>query len=230
MLEIYSESEDKDFILIYNSGGWGRAPLQDEPPWGSVLNGIESKLKELGYSCGLVEYRRSGDTVAESIYELRELVNAYPSKAMELAVMVDFITRYSEDLKVIVTGVCHGAVYSNEVMTHLEANPQVYSIQAGRPFWYGGSITPRALIIENNGVSADAMKTGDIRGIIRYNLQRYLGLVESAGKYQSTTLFQAPGHEYAWDYPKIRSQIAAFLEENFGSSNLYKVHDWRSEN
>ncbi|MBE9501368.1 MAG: hypothetical protein IMY87_02935, partial [Chloroflexi bacterium] len=30
---IYLEAEDKDIVLIWNSGGWGRKPFQDDPDW-----------------------------------------------------------------------------------------------------------------------------------------------------------------------------------------------------
>lgn len=217
---IYLEAEGKDVVLIWNSGGWGRKSLEDDPDWVDFFNGIESELRDMGYSSVTVNYIRSEDNLRGLLREIRGSLFRYPSRAKKLADEVDLLTRSNSDCKVILVGLCTGAIFVNEVMKHLEDNPRVYSIQMSKVFWYRASTAQRSLVINDNGETSDVLTTGSIFwSIIRENAWRLPttekppgGSVMIGNRY-----LKAPGHEYMWELPILRSEIISFLDTNFAS-------------
>lgn len=213
-LEVYSVAEDRDFLLIFNSGGFGRKTIG--PEWGTVLEGIEGELESLGYTTLLVVYVRTFEGLLDSIKEIREQSFFYPSKAKPLASQIDFLTEHIESIRVIVMGESGGGILANEVMEILEVDPQVYSIQTGIPFLYHGAVSDRSLVINDNGITPDTVSTGDLWAIFRANLGRLPTHRPEEG-HLFFEYIRAPGHIYTWDHPGVRTQITSFLEDNFGS-------------
>jgi len=211
LLQVYSQAEDRDFLLIFNSGGLGREEIG--PEWGSILEGIEEELGEMGYTTLLVIYARTSDGFRASITEIRESIYFYPSKAQPLASQIDFLTRHIEGIRVIVAGESGGAVFSNEVMELLEANPRVYSIQTGIPFAYHGLVSERSLVINDNGIIPDVLSRGDILAIFRANLWHLPTYRPEEG--HLFFYIRAPGHIYTWDHPGVNSEISSFLRNHF---------------
>jgi len=217
---IYLEAEDEDVVLIWNSGGWGRKSFQDDPDWVDFFEGIESELRDMGYSSVTVDYVRSENNLLGLAREIMGSLIRYPSRAKELADEVDLLTKSNSDCKVILVGLCTGAIFVNEVMKHLEDNPRVYSIQVSQLFWYRASTAQRSLVINDNGETTDVLTTGSIFwSIIRENAwclptteKPPGGSVMLGDRY-----LKAPGHEYMWDLPGVRSEITSFLHTNFGS-------------
>jgi len=217
LLATYVEARDKDFIVLFNSGGWGWNVLDSSPGWRSIFSGIKSELDELGYTSLLINYQRTGGTLRGRINEFVEMIAFYPSKAENLACRVEFLTEHIPDLRVIITGESSGAVLSDSTMNVLRYNPNVYSIQTGPPFWHKNVMRDRTLLLNDNGIVPDAFSEGDIPIMIWESLKASLGLSrqeEDTGKI--LLVFRAPGHDYRWQYPKVYSQVTGLLEENFG--------------
>jgi hypothetical protein len=217
LVKIYLASYGKDFLLVYNTGGFGGTTLAADPEWASVLNRIQSELAKLGYASQVVEHRRGEYGLVGCLKEAEEFVNSYSLRAPKLAAKVAFLTKYEPALRVIITGTSSGAAFSNEVMEFLPADSRVYSIQTGHLFWYTKPISKRTLVIDNNGITPDALSRGDFSAIIRANLSCYPSLTRPEGGSVKIGpyFFRMPGHEYTWDYPGVRSQITAFLKGNF---------------
>lgn len=218
LLTTYVEAKDKDFVVIFNPGGWGWNFLETSPGWRSISDGIKAKLDSLGYTSLLLDYQRTEDTWSGIIDESVEMASSYPSKAKNLAHRVEFLTKHIPDLRVIVTGESDGTVISDSVMNILRDNPQVYSIQTGPPFWHKSVIRKRTLVLNNNGMYPDSFSQGDIPAMVRASLGALFGLPqpeESSGRVLK--YLRAPGHDYRWQYPSVYSQITDFLENNFGS-------------
>ena len=217
LIETYSLAKDKDFLLVYNTGGFGGKGMAADWEWPSVLYGVQSILSELGYASIIVEHQRAEDNIPGFLGEVEQIRDYYSAKAPLLAAKVAFLTRYNSRLRVIITGRSNGAVFSNEVMELLENNPRVYSIQAGRSSWYIGSKSERTLLMDNNGIMPDAMARGDFLAIIRANLTRLpTTYPPKEGSKQIIKWFiEVPGHTYKWEHPGVQSQVKAFLEENF---------------
>ena len=218
LLATYLEAEDKDFIIVFNSGGWGWNSLESSPGWTSIIDGVESELDGLGYTSFFLNYRRTSETMRGRIKEFVEATTQYPSKAESLARRVEFLTVHIPDLRVIVTGESNGTIISDCVMSTLRDNPRVYSIQTGPPFWHkSGMMDDRTLVLKSNGVSADSFSQGDIPTMLWGTVKSWLGLT-GPGDNPGKILFflEAPGHDYSWQYPKVSSQIVKFIDTNFG--------------
>jgi hypothetical protein len=233
VLDLYSKVKDNDFAIFCISGGWGKEPLEANKEGRSWLVGIEDELTELGYKYCVVDDIRTGNSLIEYLFEFKEQLTHYPSKAKELAAKIDFLTKQVTDLKVIITGQSNGAAFAGEVITYLKDDPGVYSIQVGIPFWHRVSKASQSLVIDNNGLGADALTERDLVRLLKANLMRIFILNHAPSftpvdwvitrailiflPYKFGLGLQAPGHEYMWEYPGVGPAIEAFLVKNFGT-------------
>ncbi len=211
LLATYVAARDKDVVVIFNSGGWGWSSVLDAPYGPDFVAGIESALDDLDYASLMLDHYRTGGNINGLISELLFAVDKYPPKARELASRIEFLTRHLPGIKVIVTGMSNGASICEDVMLILRDNQQVYSIQLGPPFWNGSTISGRSLVLQSNGIVDDSFSQGDILTIISINVESLLGISQD---YPGNILLYigAPGHDYRWQHPEVRSQIIDFLE------------------
>lgn len=217
LLTMYLEAQDKDFIMVFNAGGWGSKSLEVSPDWCSIFDGIKSDLDVAGYSTLFIDYLRTTDeTVREHLNEMMSMLSLYPSKARDLALRVQFLTDHLPGTRVIVTGESTGAIICDRVMDILEGNPRVYSIQTGPPFWYRNKALERTLVLKDNGMVPDSFSQGDFFTIISATLESALGVVTPEGQSGKVLYYLgAPGHEYSWEYPGVYSPILDFIYQNF---------------
>ncbi len=217
LLATYMEAKDKDFIVVFNSGGWGWSLLDRSPGWSSILTGIKSELDSSGYKLLFLDYQRTKRTLRGYLEELVDMITHYPSKTKELASRVTFLTRHIPNLKVILAGESNGTVIVDSTMDILRDNPQVYSIQTGPPFWYQNTGRERALVLTSNGMVPDSFTQGDIFAMGATTLEDLLGFPRSEGNSGNIMFYLgAPGHDYQWHYPGVYSQIADFIHEKLG--------------
>ena len=217
LLAIYAEAKDKDFVIIFNPGGWGWSLAEASPDWWSIWSGIKSELGGSGYTSLLLNYQRTSETLRGRLDETMEIANSYPSKAKDLAAKIEFLTDNIPDLRVIIAGESNGTVISDSAMSMLQDNPRVYSIQTGTPFWHKNLTLDRTLVIKNNGIIPDSFSEGDVLTLIRSNLRGLFNLSQPEGNSGWILYYvRAPGHEYRWNYPGVYSEIRDFLQLNFG--------------
>ena len=217
LLAMYLEAKDKDFVVVFNPGGWGWNLVEASPDWWSILTGIKSELDSSGYSSLLLNYQRTTDNLRGHIDELVEMMTRYPSKAKDLASRVEFLTSHIPDLRVIVTGESNGSIICDSVMNELKDNPRVYSVQTGPPFWHKNIMLDRTLLLTSNGIIPDSFSQGDFLTMIGANLKSLFGLSQPEDDSGKILHFvRAPGHEYKWQYPGVYSEILSFLRQNFG--------------
>jgi len=217
LLALYLEAKDKDFIIVFNPGGWGWNLVETSPGWWSIFNGIKSELDSLGYTSLLLNHLRTVETSLGRLDECVEMIACYPSKAEDLASRMEFLTSHIPDLRVIIAGESTGTVITDRVMSILKDNPQVYSIQTGTPFWHKNIMLDRTLVMTSNGITPDSFSQGDFLTIIGANLRASFGLSQpedDSGKI--LRYVGAPGHDYWWQYPLVHSKIENFLDKNFG--------------
>jgi len=216
-LAIYSEAKDKDFVILFNPGGWGWNLVEHSPCWQSIFTGIKSELDSSGYTSLILNYQRTVDNLQGHFNELEEMITGYSSKAQDLADRVEFLTTNIPDLKVIIAGESNGTIICDTVMNILADNPQVYSIQTGPPFWHMTTMLNRTLVITDNGIIPDSFSQGDFQTMIDVNLRAFFGLSQPEDNAGKILLYVgAPGHDYKWQYPKVCSEITNFLKQNFG--------------
>ena len=215
-LAIYTEAKDKDFVILFNSGGWGWNLLEDSRGWDSIFVGIKSKLDNMGYQSLVLDYQRTEESWRACLKEASEIANFYPSKAQDLTYLVQFLTEHIPDVKVIVAGESTGTVIADKVMTMMRDNPQVYTIQTGPPFWHKQDALERALVLTSNGLLPDSFSQGDILSLITANVRALFGLPQVTDDGGTMLRYlRAPGHEYWWQHPDVYSNITKFLESNF---------------
>ena len=216
LLSVYLEAKDKNFVIVFNPGGWGWSLPEPSPGWWSILGGIKSELDSSGYKSLLLDYRRTGETLRARLDEAVEMIAHYPSKARDLAARVRFLTDNIPDLRVIVAGESTGTVISESVMSILKDNSQVYSIQSGPPFWHKNLVLDRTMVITNNGIIPDSFSQGDFFAMMLGNVKALFGVSQPEDDSGRILYYvRAPGHEYQWQYPEVRSEILGFLRQNF---------------
>lgn len=218
LLGTYLEAKDKDFVILFNSGGWGWNLVEASPGWWTIFAGIETELNSSGYTSLLLTHQRTVDSLQGRLDEIVEIFSGYSTKSEDLACRVEFLTTHIPDLRIILAGESTGAIISDQTMNILADNPDVYSIQTGPPFWHDNIMLDRTLVMTDNGLSPDAYSQGDFPTMIRANLRALFGLDTPNDK--SGTILRyilAPGHEYWWEYPEVYSEITTFLCTNFGT-------------
>ncbi len=214
LVAAYAEARDKDFILLFNSGGWGGTSVKDAPGWDTIIDGITSELAGEGYHAVVLDYRRTTGSWLGRWKELMEVFNHYPSKARGLAERVDFLTDHIPNVRVIVTGESNGTVVSDYAMALMRDNDRVFSIQTGIPFWHHQMVYERTLMLKDNGVTPDALSRGEVPAVVWATVKQWLQLSPPDTAHTGHYL-DAPGHDYSWHYTEVVTEITRFLQENF---------------
>jgi len=216
LLAMYSEAEDKDFVIVFNPGGWGWNLVEASPGWWSIFDGIESELESSGYTSLMLNHQRAVDSFLGCLDEAGEMLTGYQSKAKDLACRAEFLTTHIPHLKVILAGESTGAVITDSAMNLMADNPQVYSIQTGPPFWHQTTMLDRTLVLTDNGIIPDSFSRGDIPAMIGGSIRALFGISQPEDETGEILYYvRAPGHDYWWQYPEVCSQITNFLKQNF---------------
>lgn len=217
LLATYLKVKDEDCVIIFNSGGWGWNMLEASPQWTSIFLGIQSELADLGYTSLLLNYQRATDTTGGYFAEFMSMISLYPSQASDLASKIEFLIKHIADIRVIIIGESTGSIIADSVMSILQDNPQVYSIQTGPPFWHKNITLERTLVLKSNELIPDSFSQGDLFVMFVSTLESLFGFPQSGDKSGKILLYMAaPGHEYWWQHPGVCSQITNFLHQNFG--------------
>jgi hypothetical protein len=220
LVATYMEARDRDVVILFNSGGWGWNLTEETPGWASILEGIKSQLKKLGYHPLVLTYRRTSRGISGCIKEFFEAANHYPHKARDQAEQLEFLTHHIPNLKIIVAGESTGTVISERTMGILKDEPRVYSIQTGTPFWYKPAVMERTLLMNSNGQGIDTFSYGNIPAMVWATFKGWFGLSspdENPGNILNW--LKAPGHDYSWQYPGVCSAVIKFLDSNFGEKD-----------
>ncbi len=233
LLYLYDKAKGNDIVVFSSSGGWGAKPLSSDYQGRSWLSGIKDELTQLGCKFCIIENVRTGSGLLERFFELKEHLTRYPVKAKRLAAKIDFLTQNITDLKVLITGQSAGAAFAGSVARYLQDNPRVYSIQVGIPFWQRVEQVSNSLVIASSGISADVLSEKDLKSFLKANIGKLFVIGHAPSfttvdwfttkaiiiftSYALGLGFEAPGHEYMWEYPGVGPVIKAFLAENFGA-------------
>jgi hypothetical protein len=219
LVETYVQSRNLDFVVVFNSGGWGWNSTHTSG-WGSILDGIETQLQSQGYETLVLNYRRTSSGIAAIFKEFYEAAMRYPNKANELAMRIKFLTDNLPDLRVIIAGESTGTVISDKTMVLLKDDSRVYSIQTGVPFWHKNTEQERTLLLNNNGVTIDTFSYGDVPAIIWATVKGWFGM-KSTTDTKGNILFwvKAPGHDYSWQYPGVYNNVVDFIKKNFSKKD-----------
>ena len=218
LLGMYLMAKDAEVVIINNSGGWGWSSIVDAPHGEGFIRGADAELSGLGYDVLWLEYFRTPKTLNGCISEILFGLGLYPSKAQDLALRVNFLTRHLPDVKIILNGESNGCTLCSDTMHLLKGNDRVYSIEMGPPVLNHNITSGCSLVLRTNGFIPDAFSEGDFISIFRTNIETLLGI---SPQYPGNILLYvgAPGHDYAWEYPRVGPVISAFLENCLGKNS-----------
>lgn len=218
LVATYAAAQDHDFVLVFNSGGWGWNLLSESPGWWAIFEGIEDELASFGYSSLKLDYLRATPDFSGQLDEFWEMLVAYPDKAEVLAARVEFLTDHLPEIRVIMAGESTGAMVIDTAMVAMGDNPRVYSIQTGPPFWHTTVTEQRSLILTGNGIEVDTLCQGSGLDYLVGCYQKWFGIIEPVSYYGTEPhIVVAPGHDYWWQYPAVRESVTQFLIDNFAS-------------
>lgn len=233
LLELYTQAQSKDFLLIHNPGGWGSTPLVHCLEWErSIVAGIRATVERLGYGSLLTQYFRSGNSWWSHLWDFKEQIRFFlqgkSNKAEEMVAELKFITRHLDNIRVILIGVSQGAAFSNTVMRQLDELHRIYSIELGLffPHMSRRVITEHTLAVDSNGMWPDPMAQRNLwAGFKAYMLAlpRWIKYWLQGKPRKFTACINVPGHEYRWEYPEVQRQIVNFLETNFRTKKEVEV-------
>lgn len=218
LVATYTAARDKDIVIFFNSGGMGWNLTRDTPGWSSILNGIKTHLEKLGYHPLVLNYRRTGTGLKNTIKEFFEAAYRYPHKSRDLARRILFLIDNLPGLKVIIAGESTGTVISEKTMRILSDRDSVYSIQTGMPFWHTPVVHQRTLSMNDNGIRLDTFHYGQVRAILWATVKSWFGIKDKPGTILSW--LKAPGHDYSWQYPGVSTAVINFLNSNFDSKQV----------
>ncbi len=227
LLDVCTQVQGKDFLLLHNPGGWGSTPLNELLHWErSIVDGVIATIEGLGYSWWLTQYFRSGESWWAHIRDLREQTAfVFRGQSHEVKVMaaeLQFIARHFNDLKILLVGASQGAAFSNSVMRQIAELRQVYSIEFGIffPHMARRVITERTLAIDSNGTMPDPMVHRNLRAGFRAYItapSRWVKYRLQGKPQKFTYCINAPGHDYNWAYPEVHQKVEDFLRVKFGT-------------
>ncbi|MFH1382741.1 MAG: hypothetical protein ABIH70_07605 [Chloroflexota bacterium] len=226
LVGICQQAQTKDILIIHNPGGWGDTPLERCQQWErSIVEGVSQTIENMGYTRLVIQHFRTGIGLKEKVQDIKEQANFFNTKAWMMATELRFICRHVTPLRIILIGVSQGAAFTNAVLQVAPELDGTYSIEVGTPalpFSYLSRrvITKQTLALDNNGIKPDR--------VVEVNLWAMFAAVSAAPfrylKYRLqgkpiklTYCINVPGHDYNWEYPKVRQQIENFLTVCLGT-------------
>ena len=220
--DILSLAQDKDVIIIFNSGGWGYSPLEKAADFEPIIKGIQDTLKEWGYNSVVIPYKRTENSFFGKISSSSDFLNAFDFSSDNLVSELELISERLPGKKIILAGLSSGGAFVNRTYEKVSNNIKgsVLTIAAGTPFWIKEPDSENVLQLTNSG--GDTLSKGDFSELLIAFVKGpfiYLSSKFSGGNLSWGNAFHAQGHDYAWSSPEINSEIVGFLGERLGVRN-----------
>ncbi|HXK32246.1 MAG TPA: cutinase family protein [Candidatus Paceibacterota bacterium] len=216
--EVLSLSQDRDIIIIFNSGGWGNVPFEKADDFAPIVEKMQQILGQWGYSTVVIPYIRTKDDLLGEVSSLRELSNNFKNSSKDLAEKIEEINKAFPDKKIIITGLSIGGAFVTKTYENIseEIKDSVFAIAVGTPFWADNFEKSNLIQVDNEG--KDTLVGGQVSPL-------FFSLIESPFKWLAAKIngqylslsraFQAPGHNYSWESPEVGPKIVSFLSDKF---------------
>lgn len=209
--ELKEAGETSDFVIIFNSGGFGTVKPEFAYDLKPIIDDLKGEVEEMNYKVAVVPYYRTKETLVGRIGYLKEMFLSFPGESKDLAKRIkDFVEENPGD-KVLMAGLSNGAAFVNETMEDLQGINNVFAIEMGVPFWSKKNPAENILILDNKG--RDSLSIGDKGQLMLSLLQSPFKWVASrmeGRKISFSEAMVAPGHQYSW--PEVKEEVVSFLE------------------
>lgn len=203
-----------EFLIIYNSGGWGNTVLEKVTDFRSVIFGIKNELNQQGHKSMIIPYIRARETLLGRMVGMKEILSFFRSQSRSLAEQVAAFTKEYPDKKVIIIGLSMGALFIDEVMKRLKKQSSVFAIKVGMPFYADHLSSENTIEISDK---RDALALGDTKALffsITRGFKRWFAAKLKRKPLSFSEAINIPGHHfYSWNHPNIREQISTFLKD-----------------
>jgi pimeloyl-ACP methyl ester carboxylesterase len=214
--ELLDLAADRDVIIIFNSGGWGKTPPKAASDFAPILAGIQDSLAQRGYSSLITPFIRTPRGLTGEIEDTKDLMGSFKYSSEALAREVEFIMNNSPSKKVIIAGLSNGGGLTERAMQRLAERPGIYAIVAGVPRWYQIYNSDRVLYLDNNG--KDKLAVGDYRAIAAAVIKAPFKWLWAKIKHQNLSLALAidiTGHDYPWSSTEVGPPVVNFINTHF---------------
>lgn len=208
-----SACSSKDFLIIFNSGGWGHTSLEKATDFRSIIWGIQKELNRRGYSSLVIPYIRAKETLFGKVLGIKDISSFFGSQSKYLAKQIDKFLHVYPDKKIIMAGLSMGALFVDETMKRVKKKESVFAIKIGMPFYADHILSENIIEISEE---EDALARGEGRILFFSTIRGLKKWFSAKIKGEPLTLSKAvniPGHHlYSWDYHPVKEKIIDFLE------------------
>jgi hypothetical protein len=212
--------KQNDVIIIFNPGGWGDASLAQSTDFTPILDGIQTSLKEIGYSSVVVPYTRTPSGFFGRVSDAKELMNSFEYLSQVQAKDLAYLAHQYPQKWIILTGYSNGGGLTERTMAIMGNQPHIIAMVAGVPFWFKAYSQPNILILDNQG--KDVMASGDIKSIVIALIEapfKWIRAKFTGQKLSFSLAFQPEGHYYPWSSPEVGLPVVHFIENQFKVRN-----------
>ena len=88
--EALSAANNKDVIIIFNSGGWGNTPFEQEDDFAPIIKWVEGTLDQWGYRSVVIPYNRVKSDFSGKVVGAKEFFNSFQYSADNLSKEIEF--------------------------------------------------------------------------------------------------------------------------------------------
>ncbi len=217
-LSVYNTVKNNDFVIFFNSGGFGWADFKVIPTWVTIIDGIKEYLSSKGKSVYVINFIRTYSKFWSMKTEADVIVGHGTSKTDELTGMIELLLKYTK-CNVLLTGESQGAAVCEFTIQRFKNSPRVFSIQTGSPFWNLSKPFSRSLVINDNGRHYDTFALGEWGTMIKVHYNKIVHHEEVIDAGNIFNIISAPGHQYSWEFNKVRNEIIDFIDKEMLSNS-----------
>lgn len=213
--EVIKEISENDFVIVFNSGGWGDTPISKADDFLPIIQGIKENLNDWGYSAVIVPYMRTKEGISSKISGTKDFLSGYSFSSGKFVVELEELVKQFPNKKIILAGLSNGAAFVNEIYRRVSENikDSLYVIAVGAPFWTDKVENKNVLQIDNNG--KDTLSNGEIGSLFLSAIKApfiWLGANIKGENVSLSKAFRAEGHNYSWSSSDNKEKILIFLE------------------
>ena len=213
--------QDKDILLLFNSGGFGYAHINDAAGWSDITQAMKEILRKRGYNTFIISYNRAVSTIYGLANELGACLNQNKKQISEEAAKLYLCLAHNPQLKIILCGESNGGYASYQVLKLLNNSERVFAVITGPPPWNGKIEHPQAYITRTNGVEPDSFSYFKIGTMLKENTMVILRRKKKVEGGKILNSIGSPGHVYNWkSYPVLQEEIYKFLCKYFKKRNF----------
>ena|GEM_PF-3698933 len=212
MIQVCNE---KDVMILFNSGGYGSAYLGDSVGWGNISLAISDLLQKRGYRPFRLSYHRTSSIVYGLANELGACNNWNQKQISVQSAMLYLCLSHYPKLHVILCGESNGGYACYQTLKLLN-HSRVFAVITGPPPWQRQTEHPRAFITRTNGFRDDSFSYLKIGTMLKENILVLLRLQKKVEGGKILNSIGSPGHIYGWEgYPYIQEHVTQFIKQNF---------------